>query len=385
MTSQDRKAKGEQKAPELEMPPEGTEVPFGSNAVRLTGRQWCAAVAIVLLICFFMPRAWALVEPFNPGASYRVPYSLSNDYWLYSRWCRKCVAEGGTLVIGDSVIWGEYVSPDATLSAHLAKASGEPYANLGLNGIHPAAMEGLVAYYARAVSGQRVVLHFNPLWMSSQRHDLRTEKEFRFNHPRLVPQFFPDIPCYKDPRAERIGIVAERYVPLRAWTNHLSVAYLDNMDPAAWAKENPCTSPFSVVTLRLPEPVAGDSGRHALVPWYEGGMKQTAFAWVDPDTSLQWLLFKRTARTLLRRGNRVFVLVGPFNEHMIAPESMPAYAKIKTSIQNWLTEEGIDHWVADLLPSELYADASHPLDAGYQLLARRILQGEAYRRFQSGE
>ena len=84
---------------------------------------------------------------------------------------------------------------------------------------------------------------------------------------------------------------------------------------------------------------------------------------------------------LQARGNNVFVLVGPFNEHMIAPESREAYAQIKKTIAAWLDRESIAHYMVPLLPSELYGDASHPLDEGYALWAGNLLDGKAFQDF----
>ena len=47
------------------------------------------------------------------------------------------------------------------------------------------------------VRHRKVILHCNLLWMSSPKADLHTEKEERFNHADLVPQFSPRIPCYR--------------------------------------------------------------------------------------------------------------------------------------------------------------------------------------------
>jgi len=358
-----------------------TEPVFGSNGVRLSGREWVVVVGLLVGTWLAIPRVWEHLEPFEPGPDYRLPYALSNDYWLYARYAdRAAGSDGKTLVVGDSVVWGEYVRPQETLTHHLGVLAGsDRFVNLGVNGIHPAALAGLVTYYGRAIAGQTVLLHYNPLWMSSAQHDLQTEKEFRFNHPRLVPQFLPKIPCYKEPYAARVGAVAERYSPLRAWANHLAVAYFDDTALAMWAKENPYANPIERITLTLPAP--SDTLRHKPVTWTESGKSQVAFQWVDPETSLQWRLFRRTVKTLLARGNRVFVLVGPFNEHMIKPESRDAYADIKRTIETWLENQQIPHFVPAALPSALYADASHPLDEGYALLARQMLEQTSFEAF----
>ncbi len=364
--------------------PKATEVSFSSNAVRLSGPQWVIAGALVVALCLCIPSVWDRLEAFEPGPDYRIPYDLGNDYWLYTRYCRRASAQDKILVIGDSVVWGEYVTPQDTLTHHLNELAGaDRFANLGVDGIHPAALAGLIAYYGRAVSGQDVILHYNPLWMSSERRDLQTEKEFRFNHPKLVPQFVPSIPCYKEPYADRIGIVVERYLPLRAWTDHLAVAYFDNTDLPTWARENPYGNPFKRITLELPAP--GTALRHKPVAWTESGITPVNFDWVEPATSLQWRLFQRAVRTLQDRNNHLFVLVGPFNEHMIEGQSLEAYRAIKSTIETWLKEQQIPHYVPPRLPSDLYADASHPLGEGYALLAKQIFEHDSFKKFRESQ
>ena len=97
------------------------------------------------------------------------------------------------------MIWGEYVRPDGTLSHFLSEQSGQPgkFVNAGVNGLFPLAFEGLIRDYGEPLRHRKVILHCNVLWMSSPKADLHTEKEERFNHADLVPQFSPRIPCYK--------------------------------------------------------------------------------------------------------------------------------------------------------------------------------------------
>jgi lysophospholipase L1-like esterase len=108
------------------------------------------------------------------------------------------------------------------------------------------------------------------------------------------------------------------------------------------------------------------------VPWKEQGIQLQDFAWVDLDASFQWRSFRRALEILAERGNRVFVVVGPFNEHLLTESGLRGYARIRDGIAAWLREHGIEHDVPPALPSELYADASHPLGEGYRRLAERI-------------
>ena len=362
----------------------GTDVPFGSNAIRLSARDWALAAALVAAVLVALPLLWERIEPLDAGPDYRLPYRLSNDYWTYARLCREAAGPDRTLVIGDSVVWGHYVAPRQTLSAHLgALTRPGRFANLGVDGIHPAAMAGLVRHYGRAISGCRVLLHCNLLWMSSDRRDLRVDKEFAFNHPRLVPQFDPWIPCYREPIAGRLAITIGRTLPFCGWADHLRIAYWDDLDLPAWTVEHPYACPARAVTLRLPSPDEPPSPAPDARPWTDKGVPRFAPPWVRLADSLQWASFQRTVATLRQRGNRVFVLVGPFNEHMLEPGSLQAYKERTREAEAWFKVEGIPYAIPDPLPSECYADASHPLGDGYRLLAERILADRAFARFGS--
>ncbi|HUU90291.1 MAG TPA: hypothetical protein VM238_03670 [Phycisphaerae bacterium] len=362
-------------------------VPFGSNAVRLSPRQWLVALAIIAAVLIGLPHAWEAVERANIDADYRLPYRLSDDYWTFSRWARAAAVESGrprTLVVGDSVVWGHYVSPSETLSGHLNACETDAlvsYANLGVDGIHPAALAGLLEYYGRAVAGRDVILHSNLLWLSSKRHDLSTRKEFAFNHPWLVPQFVPRIPCYRESADARLAIAVGRHLGFLAWADHVRIAYFDSKDLASWSLEHPYDCPVDAVTLTLPSPDEPPTPLPDARPWTAKGIQTFGPAWVPLDESFQWASFRAAVEVLRRRGCRVFVLVGPFNEHMLEDESLRTYKRMTAEVAAWLEAEGIPYFVPAALPSDLYADASHPLSEGYRLLAKRLLEDKAFRTF----
>ena len=124
------------------------------------------------------------------------------------------------------------------------------------------------------------------------------------------------------------------------------------------------------------------SPRHK--PWSLDGQGTTRFEWVDLDASLQWRAFQRMIGRLRERGNDVLVVLGPFNEHLMAEDNRPAYRKIRDGIAAWLKQSKVPTVVPDILPSELYADASHPLTAGYEMLAKRIYAEEGFRKWLAG-
>jgi hypothetical protein len=353
------------------------EIPFSSNNIRLSGREWIIVAIICSALFCLGPRLWERIEKFNPGTDYRLPYTLGNDYWLYNRYCNWACSKYETLIVGDSVIWGHYVSRDNTLSHYLNQNTGRDcFANLGVDGFHPAALEGLLRYYGRDISGKKVIIQFNPLWMSSLKHDLQTDKEFHFNHPKLVPQFFTRIPCYKDSFSKRFSAAVERYVPFFGWAAHLRIVYFENMALSNWTLEHPYENPLGAIALELP--AAGDDLREN-VSWTIKGIMQEDFQWVVPAESLQWRFFRQTINLLKARKNTVFVVVGPFNEHMLKPESYKTYQQMKSEFETWLRQNNIAYCVPKVLPSELYRDASHPLGPGYAMLAEQLFENQSFK------
>jgi hypothetical protein len=348
-----------------------------SHALRLSGRDWAIVALALLALIGFGPVLWARVEAFAPGNDYRMPYELSSDYWLYGRYGRQFCSQEKILVVGDSVVWGHYVPPEQTLTHYLNEFSGTGrFANFGLDGTHPAALEGLLRYYGPALCGRTILLHLNPLWMSSEKHDLQTDKEFHFNHPELVSQFVVDIPCYKASFSKRLRIAVRRTIPFSNWVAHLRTTYYGSTDLQTWTLEHPYDCPFAPLTRGLPE--LGGIPEPSGGTWVERGARKQDLAWVEFDSSLQWRFFQRTVRLLQKQANNVFVLVGPFNEHMLNESDAAAYHTIKTRLDAWFRENEIPCFVPDPLPAEHYVDASHPIGAGYALLARQLLEQPAF-------
>ncbi|MCC6698232.1 MAG: hypothetical protein IT365_21595 [Candidatus Hydrogenedentes bacterium] len=354
--------------------------PFPSNALKMSAPLWCVAGLFLLVLYFAVPRLWKGIEQFEPGPDYRIPYSLSEDYWLYHRYAGLASQRDAIPIVGDSVIWGQYVVGDETLSHFLnAELGSARCVNMGVNGTHPAALAGLVKHYAQPLKDRRVVVHLNPLWMSSKRHDLQDERARRFNHPRLVPQFYPPIPSYEATFAERIGTVIDRESSLLSWTAHLRVAYYRNKNIPNWTLEHPYTNPLQPITLELPKD--GDTPPSEPIPWMKRDMGIQDFAWVPLEDSLQWGFFRESIGVLRNRGNQVFVILGPFNEHMLSPASLETYKRLREGMESWLRAEGLDYVAPQVLPTELYADASHPLREGYALLARNLLDDPTFQEF----
>ena len=364
------------------------------NEVRVNLRQWVLAVVLVSIIVLLTPWLWTKLERFEIGADYRLPYSLSKDYWLYARRLGELNEAKQIPVLGDSVVWGEYVRPDGSLSHFLNEQAGGAgsFANAGVNGQFPLALEGLVRYYGGAIRDRKVLLHCNLLWMTSPKVDLSAKKEEKFNHVGLVPQFAPRIPCYRAEIADRLGIVIGRQVPFMAWVDHLQTAYFDQQNILAWtlagngsdaaSYTNAYKNPLAQITRRVPTAPADDpergprSPRHK--PWSGTGQGTQRFEWVDLNASLQWGAFQRLTEILRARHNSLLVVVGPFNEHIMAAENRAAFRKLRDGAVQWLQENKIAFAVLETLPSELYADASHPLTEGYERMAKSLAQDAAF-------
>ena len=353
------------------------QVPFSSNCMRLSPSEWLIVAAVLSAVFYLAPALWERVEKFEPSSDYRLPYDLSSDYWLYERYCRWACSKYDTLVVGDSVVWGHFVPADNTLSHHLNNLAGRPrFANLGADGTHPAALEGLLRYYAPGISNRNVILHLNPLWMTSPKHDLQTDKEHRFNHPRLVPQFTPAIPCYKASFPTRISTTVNRSVSFFNFSSHLNIAYFQSMDVPAWTLEHPYENPLSSVTLRLP--ASDDYERPNGTARPGGGQDKITIQWVELETSLQWLFFRRSVQLLKERNNRVFVLIGPFNEHRLDTADIDTYRKMQAEIEAWLRQNNVPYYMPGVLPSNLYVDTSHPLSEGYARIAKKLFENESF-------
>jgi len=332
---------------------------------------------IVAAALFMLPRLWRSAEPFEPGHDYRLPFTLSNDYWVYQRWTNEMTRHGEIAIIGDSFVWGEYVLPGQSLSAVLNRTGGgSRFANAGINGGHPLALEGLVRYYSGPMRHTPVVLHCNLLWMSSPQRDLRTVNIGGFNHPRLIPQLRVSVPAYQASINDRLSAVIDRLFRYRLLVRHLRILSYDGLDVPTWSLDHPYTNPLAQLTWTLPSPAA--SLRHPPIPWTRAGIEKADLPWLEMEHSLQWRAFRALVDGFRRRGAPPFVILGPFNEHLLTDASRLRYQAVKAEAVRWLAEEGVAFLDAQLLPSDAYGDASHPLAVGYEMLAAQLWRDEPF-------
>jgi hypothetical protein len=350
-----------------------------------------------MVIIVATPWIWQRIERFETGADYRIPYSLSKDYWLYARHLRQLNDPKQVILLGDSVVWGEYVAPDGTLSHFLNAEARVPdrFINGGVNGLFPLAQEGLIRYYGQALRRRKLIVQCNVLWLTSPKADLSTQKEERFNHSRLVPQFTPRIPCYRADANERLSAIVERNMRFISWVGHLQDAYFEQKSILSWTLEddsgspprypNAYKNPLSQIRLAVPSAPLVDPQRGPSSPrhktWSVDGKGTTRFEWVELNASLQWQAFQRLITRLRAEDNDVLVVLGPFNEHIMAEENRAAFRAVRDGIARWLENNQVPHVVPPTLPSELYADASHPLTTGYELLAKEMFANQNFRKW----
>ncbi len=356
-----------------------TSVP---RTLRLNRAEWLCVAGLVLLVMCLTPRLWRRIEKTGFGENYRIPYESSKNYWMFTRWAEAAREAHAGVAIGDSAIWGHYVDRDSTLPAHLsaARESGS-LANLGVDGLHPVAMYGLIRYHGRAIRDTAVMLHLNPLWMSSPVHDLQVDEEIRFNHPDLVPQLYPDIPAYQPTWATRVGVWHTRHVPFMKWISHMQQTYLEGLDLFNWSIQHPRQSPCSAMDLALP--ASANQPRSRPMSWSARGIPANQeLQWVTADRSLQWAYFKKTIGLLQHRGNTVFVLIGPFNTYLLREDQVPRYRGLVEDMVRWFeAESDLPFHVAAVPPSADFADASHPLDRGYRFVADDLARSASYRKW----
>jgi len=349
---------------------------YSSNSIRLSWREWALAALICLGVLYLLPALWPAAGTRLSRPNYRLPGDLSNDYWMFGKWSEYSHSRYQAVVLGDSVIWGQYVRSDDTLTHHLNEVAGHRvFANLGVDGLHPAAMAGIVAYYGEGIEDEPVVLHLNPLWLSSTKQDLQARGEARFNHPKLVPQILRRPASYEPTLAEVIGAVLERHVPFFSWKEHLKIVYCEGMGLQDWTLENPYSLPWG---RRGPDSFSGDEPGSEPLNWRDRGIVPQNLPWVEAARSYQWASFRRTIEVLRARRNSVFVLLGPFNTHALTRKSHTRYEALESAMEEWLRQEEIPYYAPRSLPTGMYADVSHPLGDGYRDLARELFGSPSF-------
>jgi hypothetical protein len=151
---------------------------------------------------------------------------------------------------------------------------------------------------------------------------------------------------------------------------HLQFMHFDNTNLPLWTVENPYSNPLGQISIK-PTGLSEEKDADSLSRIVKSQVLQS-LPWVEFETSLQWWAFQRLLELLESRGNDVFVAVGPLNEHALSLESIQKYRELLIKAEGRLKELEIPYSLLPLLPNHQYADTSHPLPKGYELLAQYI-------------
>ena len=345
------------------------KIPTTSNGTVLS--RWeliLTLLPVVVLICLIVPALYWHWVDIQIAKNFRLSYTSRDDYELYSRIVGKLCADHDALFLGDSVVWGMYVSNDHTLPALInQELEQDVVANIAIDGLHPVAMETLMRHYGRSIRGKRVYLYWNPLWMNTPLYDLSGEGDFSINHPRLLPQFQWSIRSYQAEFQDRCKAVLERQVPFYGWLHHLRVACFNNKDFKKHLANHPEENPLARLHREF-DPVETDHF-DSRFNWESNGISTQDWPWVEPASSRQWQAFLATAKLLKAQGNEVVAVLGTINPHLLTVSSLERYNALRKDVASELQQLGYRFVLLPELPSEEYADASHPLADGYRRLA----------------
>ena len=184
-----------------------------------------------------------------------------------------------------------------------------------------------------------------------------------------------------------MSAVIQREVGFLQWVGHLQNAYFDQKSILSWTLQddggnpprypNAYKDPLAQISLTVPSAPQDDpqrgptSPRHK--PWSLDGQGTTRFEWVDLDASLQWRAFQRMIGRLRERGNDVLVVLGPFNEHLMAEDNRPAYRKIRDGIAAWLTAKPGSYGCAGHLAERAVCRRQPSADGGIRTVGQTHL------------
>lgn len=351
------------------------EGPAGERvALNLSLRDWLVTALLVTALLAVMPHI-----PFRGRApkvepDYRIPYALSTRYDLYRRYTALCAKQFPTILVGDSVVWGQCALRTQTLAHHLNELTKQPrFADAGLDGMHPIVLAELLEHHAPALARKDVVVQFDPLWMMIDSDPTpKSVQQAMENRPGLVPRLAGD---FSGRLKESLEIAVGRWFrrsPLAGWAERLADT---RMDFLAWSLDHPYESPLKAISAALPP--SEDSPTMRLGPWSGLPESKLDATWPDLTRHPQWTSFEHILTLLERRGNRVLVLLGPMNEHMMSDAMRNGYQGFRASVEARLAERGVPCFAPPPLRSEHYNDICHPTGAGYEELARALLKAQS--------
>ncbi len=354
-----------------------------SNALILGVREWLAAIVITAAVTAVIYYGWGSWERYEPGPDHRETCwaELQSDYWAYMRWMKRAREDYDIMLLGDSVIWGQEVPNNQTISHYINEYLGAPrVANLGNDGLFMAGINGIVHHYGDYLSDTNIILQCSPLWIASPRRDLRSEKKSRYHHPRLIPQFDRRINYYHDLNT-RLGYQSEHVFRVFPFVRHLMSNYYENKSISSWMMDHPYESPFSAITFRAAPVMAEKQGRG--IDWETKGMKRGDEPFINPDESIQFGLFLDAIDCLGKKGTSVFVMIGPFNNYYLTPESQERLFAAVDRMKEIFDERDIPYYdtFTAKIPSNTFGDSCHLLAEGHDIVARNLTDDPAFKKW----
>jgi len=343
-------------------------IPDNSNGLVLKPWELVVTVAVVLVLALaILPCAWQKIGSVRIPRGFRLAEELRDDYYGYRLVARAASLKKPAVFIGDSVIWGKYVDNKNTLPELINHTLGrDEFVNLAVDGLHPIAMEKLLANHGDSIRGMRVFLYWNPLWMNTPLYDLSGRDEFSINHPRLLPQFDFSYKSYRAGFGDRVSAFLEQNLLFSSWMRHFRAAYCANRDVkkvlASGDKFAACDPAERRVLV------------NGKVTWEQNGIKKQDWPWVKASRSRQYAAFRRVIALLRKQGCQVTVVLGTVNPHMQTPGSLERYRRLRAEVKADLENSGVGFIDLPELASGEYADASHPLAAGYRKLAEHMVE-----------
>ncbi|MCL2154891.1 MAG: hypothetical protein FWH53_04420 [Leptospirales bacterium] len=327
-------------------------------------------ITIIALSAYILP----LTTNYNFTKNYRIPHSKNEDYYLYKMYSKHIASDDYIQVIGDSVIWGHYVSEDDTLPAYLNRFSKDKkFANMGLEGSYPIVMNGLIENFSADLKNKKIIVGFNLLWISSSKHDLSGEPEMNINHKKLLPQIYPKLPSYNPNIEDRLSAIISLSAPF-ILIEHIKMNCFKEKNFYAWTMDNPHDS--------ITDYFAGSSADIYIPP---AAMKidktnRQNIDWVDIEKSIQWKFMLKTIDYLKKNGNDIIVLITPFNTYMLNDTSREKYYSIISDIAERLSNAEIN-FIIPVVHEKDFADSSHFTAEGYRAIAEGLLDSDEFRRF----
>ena len=340
-------------------------------------RQCLGIVLFVVGVAIALPRASDAHREFTLTPDNRMPRESSEDYWFMNATAGLAAEEHDALVLairssGASSSIGTRRCPTTSTSKRVSSpspTSGSTAPSL--------ALEGLVEHYAGGIAGKKVLLQCNPLWLSSLKTDLQ-HPDAEVNHARLVPQFVPRIPAYKDEISPRLGVLVNGSWPSTSGRTICSkrTTGLTGRTTSPAGRWTPYANPLA--PLQSPLPVPDDKAREDSGPWKKRGVMEQDYDWIDMDKSLQWPAFQRVADLAAARQPGVRRRRPLQRTHADAREP-GSLREGQEHDRGLLKANDIAHAVPPALASEQYADASHPIAAGYEVMAEELWDAAFFR------